>query len=168
MELLEHSINEVGVLESISVTKEGTITSGHARKEQFDKKGLQPKPIVLQEGEYPVIVREDIEDNTAAYYKAQILANTTAHANYNIDVVEVSDIAEEYGFEVEEVGIEVYDGENYNDFSEDELTNEQKDKDFVMKITFIDAKQLNTASGEIQKILDKYSGAFFSVSGGEL
>ena len=45
MELLENSINEVGVIESISVTKQGTIISGHARKEKFDKKGFVPKKI---------------------------------------------------------------------------------------------------------------------------
>lgn len=38
MELLENSINEVGVIESISVTKQGTIISGHARKEKFSTK----------------------------------------------------------------------------------------------------------------------------------
>lgn len=142
MELLEHSINEVGVLESISVTKEGTIISGHARKEQFDKKGLTPKPIVLQEGEYPVIVREDIEDNTAEYYKAQILANTTAHANYNIDVVEVSDIAEEYGFEVEEVGVEVYD--DYSSTESESLVPKPKkleERFLIPPFSILDARQ---------------------------
>lgn len=114
MELLENSINEVGVIESISVTKQGTIISGHARKEKFDKKGFVPKEIILAENEYPVIVRNDIEDNTDTYYKAQILANTTAHQNYNLDVEEIEVIAEEYDLNLEELGIEVEDV----DFSE--------------------------------------------------
>ena len=114
MELLENSINEVGVIESISVTKQGTIISGHARKEKFDKKGFVPKEITLAENEYPVIVRNDIEDNTDTYYKAQILANTTAHQNYNLDVDEIEVIAEEYDLDLEELGIEVEDV----DFSE--------------------------------------------------
>lgn len=109
MELLENSINEVGVIESISVTKQGTIISGHARKEKFDKKGFVPKEITLAENEYPVIVRNDIEDNTATYYKAQILANTTAHQNYNLDVEEIEVIAEEYNLDLEELGIETED-----------------------------------------------------------
>lgn len=109
MELLENSINEVGVIESISVTKQGTIISGHARKEKFDKKGFVPKEITLAENEYPVIVRNDIEDNTDTYYKAQILANTTAHQNYNLDVEEIEVIAEEYDLDLEELGIEVED-----------------------------------------------------------
>lgn len=109
MELLENSINEVGVIESISVTKQGTIISGHARKEKFDKKGFVPKEIILAENEYPVIVRNDIEDNTDTYYKAQILANTTAHQNYNLDAEEIEVIAEEYDLDLEELGIEVED-----------------------------------------------------------
>jgi hypothetical protein len=45
MQLLEHSINKAGVLESISVATDGTIISGHARKEIFDKKGMVAKEI---------------------------------------------------------------------------------------------------------------------------
>lgn len=111
MELLGNSIDEVGVIESISVTKQGTIISGHARKEKFDEKGLVPKEITLAENEYPVIVRNDIDDNTETYYKAQILANTTAHQNYNLDLEEVEAVAEEYGFELEELGIEIEEKE---------------------------------------------------------
>ena len=107
MQLLGTSIDEVGVIESISVTKQGTIISGHARKEKFDEKGLIPKEITLAENEYPVIVRSDIEDDTDTYYKAQILANTTAHQNYNLDLEEVEAVAEEYGFELEELGFEI-------------------------------------------------------------
>ena len=111
MRLLSNSIDEVGVIESISVTKQGTIISGHARKEKFDEKGLVPKEITIAENEYPVIVRNDIEDDTDTYYKAQILANTTAHQNYNIDLEEVEAVAEEYGFELEELGIEIEENE---------------------------------------------------------
>ena len=111
MQLLSNSIDEVGVIESISVTKQGTIISGHARKEKFDEKGLVPKEITLAENEYPVIVRNDIEDDTDTYYKAQILANTTAHQNYNIDLEEVEAVADEYGFELEELGIEIEENE---------------------------------------------------------
>nr|DAN46686.1 MAG TPA: putative modification methylase [Caudoviricetes sp.] len=112
MRLLGNSIDEVGVIESISVTKQGTIISGHARKEKFDEKGLVPKEITLADNEYPVIVRNDIEDDTDTYYKAQILANTTAHQNYNIDLEEVEAVAEEYGFELEELGIEIEEKES--------------------------------------------------------
>ena len=70
-----------------------------------------PKEITIAENEYPVIVRNDIEDDTDTYYKAQILANTTAHQNYNIDLEEVEAVAEEYGFELEELGIEIEENE---------------------------------------------------------
>jgi hypothetical protein len=111
MQLLETSIDKVGVIESISVTQEGTIISGHARKEIFDKKGMVAKEIKLAENEYPVIVTE-IEDNTKEYFEAQILANTTANKNFNLDIEVIEVIAEEYDIEIEEVGVEIEKVEN--------------------------------------------------------
>lgn len=111
MKLLKTSIDKVGVIESISVTKEGTIISGHARSEIFNSKGMKPKEIHLSENEYPVIVT-DIEDNTKEYYQAQILANTTAHKNFNLDNELVEEVAVEYDIDIEEMGVEVVLEEN--------------------------------------------------------
>ena len=106
MNLLENSIDNYGVLESISVTEEGTIISGHARKELFDKKGMIAKEIKLADNEYPVILT-NIKDDTKEYYEAQIMANTTAHHNYNLDTTEIEVIAMEYDLEIEELGVEI-------------------------------------------------------------
>lgn len=106
MQLLEKSINEVGVIESISVTKEGTIISGHARKATFDKQGKKPKEVHLSDNEYPVIVRDDIEDNTELYYKAQILANTTSKQNIDLDTELIEEIAVEYDLDIEQLGVD--------------------------------------------------------------
>ena len=172
MQLLGNSIDEVGVIESISVTKQGTIISGHARKEKFDEKGLVPKEITLADNEYPVIVRNDIEDNTDTYYKAQILANTTAHQNYNLDIEDVVAVADEYGFELEELGIEIEEKEINNSgdsFNEDELIDDSRNKPAIMKITFENAEQLQKAESDITELIDrKYKGAYISVSCGEL
>jgi hypothetical protein len=117
MQLLETSIDKVGVIESISVTQEGTIISGHARKEIFDKKGMVAKEIKLAENEYPVIVTE-IEDNTKEYFEAQILANTTANKNFNLDIDVIEVIAEEYDIEIEEVGVDIDGMEKSNETKE--------------------------------------------------
>jgi DNA modification methylase len=106
MHLLETSIDKVGVIESISVTKEGTIISGHARSELFNKKGMIAKEIHLEANEYPVIVT-DIQDNTKQYFEAQILANTTANRNFDLDTDLIDEIAVEYDIDIEEVGVEV-------------------------------------------------------------
>nr|DAN48248.1 MAG TPA: hypothetical protein [Caudoviricetes sp.] len=162
MELLENSINEVGVIESISVTKQGTIISGHARKEKFDKKGFVPKEITLAENEYPVIVRNDIEDNTDTYYKAQILANTTAHQNYNLDVEEIEVIAEEYDLDLEELGIEVEDADLSDDletqFSNENYSDKNKEIDIdgfedelVLKLKYTEA-EYNIVKEQLLKI----------------
>ena len=106
MELLSTSIDKIGVIESVSVATDGTIISGHARREMFEKKGMQPKEIHLAENEYPVIVTK-IENNSKQYFEAQILANTTANVNLNIDFDMVDEIAEEIGIDIVDYGFDV-------------------------------------------------------------
>ena len=106
MQLLENSIDKVGVLESISVTTDGKIISGHARKEIFEKKNLVAKEIHLQQNEYPVIVT-DIENNSKKYFEAQILANTTANKNFNLDNELIEEIAVEYDIDVEDLNLDI-------------------------------------------------------------
>ena len=108
MDLLENSINKVGVIESISIATDGTIISGHARKEIFDKQGKKPKFIKLEDNEYPVI-ETDIQNNTKEYFEAQILANTTANKNFDLDIEMMEVIAEEFEIDFEEVGVDVED-----------------------------------------------------------
>lgn len=167
MELLSKSVSKVGAIESISVTEEGTIISGHARKETFDKLGMKPVEVTIQADEYPVIVRNDIKDNTKEYYEAQILANTTAKKNIDIDTELIEEIAVEYDLDIEELGVEVREFESEPDYSD--LIGEEKNKPPTMKITFESPEQLQKAEIDIQELLDrKYSGAFFSVSAGEI
>ena len=115
MDLLENSINKVGVIESISVASDGTIISGHARFEHFEKQGKKPIEIHLKENEYPVIVT-DIENNSKEYFEAQILANTTANKNFDLDIEMIEVIAEEFDIDIEEVGLDVMD---YDDLQEE-------------------------------------------------
>jgi DNA modification methylase len=111
MALLKTSISKVGAIESISVTEEGTIISGHARKETFDKLGMKPKEVNIASDEYPVIVRSDIHDNTKEYFEAQILANTTSKQNIDIDTDLIEEIAVEYDLDIEELGVEILEDE---------------------------------------------------------
>ena len=110
MDLLENSINKVGVIESISVASDGTIISGHARFEHFEKQGKKPIEIHLKENEYPVIVT-DIENNSKEYFEAQILANTTANKNFDLDIEMIEVIAEEFDSDIEEIGVDVVEVE---------------------------------------------------------
>ena len=108
MELLEKSIDKVGVIESISVADDGTIISGHARKEIFDKKGMVPVEIELNEGEYPVI-KTQIKSESKEYYEAQILANTTANKNFNLDYVLIEELSEIHDIDIADVGVDIED-----------------------------------------------------------
>ena len=107
MQLLNTSISKVGAIESISVTGEGTIISGHARKETFDNLSYTPVEVFLKPNEYAVLVRNDIHDNTKEYFEAQILANTTSQKNIDLDIEMIEIIAEEFGIDFEELGVDV-------------------------------------------------------------
>jgi len=134
MELLQKSIEKIGVIESISVADDGTIISGHARKEIFDKKGMKAKEIELAPNEFAVI-KTNIKPNTKEYYEAQILANTTAHNNFNLDNDLIDEIAVEFDINIEEVGVEVVEAEinyepillpdtNYSDVTKEQIQKE--------------------------------------------
>ena len=116
MDLLENSINKVGVIESISVASDGTIISGHARFEHFEKQGKKPIEVRLKDNEYPVIVT-DIENNSKEYFEAQILANTTANKNFDLDIEMIEVIAEEFDIDIEEIGVEVEEVASNPDYS---------------------------------------------------
>jgi hypothetical protein len=148
MELLQKSIEKVGVIESISVADDGTIISGHARKEVFDKKGMRAKEIELADDEFAVL-KTKIKANSKEYYEAQILANTTGHKNYNLNIEEIEIIAEEYGIDIEEIGVEVYNPNNIDLDSFFEENNEQKEQ--KNKIT------LEYTEEEYQLVIDAFS-----------
>ena len=128
MDLLENSINKVGVIESISVASDGTIISGHARFEHFEKQGKKPIEIHLKENEYPVIVT-DIENNSKEYFEAQILANTTANKNFDLDIEMIEVIAEEFDIDIEEIGVEVE--ENIEDLKEKKGEKDENEDFFI-------------------------------------
>lgn len=112
MQLLEKSLDEVGIIESITVSAEGEIISGNARHEIIGRK-FDKQPIVVEtSGDTPIIIkRTDIHSNTAQFTKAALLANTTATKNINLDLDKIEEIAvEEFGLAVEEFGVDLIDG----------------------------------------------------------
>jgi hypothetical protein len=153
MQLLETSIDKVGVIESISIATDGTIISGHARKELFDKKQMTAKEIHLQPNEYPVIVT-NIENNTKQYFEAQILANTTANHNYNLNAELIEEIAVEYDIDIEEMGVEVVDSVSDSDDFGTDFSLPDGDKAPFQQMTFTladeQAEQIKNAIADIK------------------
>jgi CMP-2-keto-3-deoxyoctulosonic acid synthetase len=86
MALLEKSVEKVGVIESYTVSSDDVIISGNARHEVLGRK-FDKEPIVVEiEGDQPVVIkRMDIKSGTKMFHEASILANTTAHKNFNLD-----------------------------------------------------------------------------------
>jgi len=107
MALLEKSVEQVGIIESITVSNDDQIISGNARHEVIGRK-FDAEPIVVEtDGTRPVILkRTDIQSNTPEFYKASILANTTAKKNIDIDLEVVEELAEEFELDAEELGVE--------------------------------------------------------------
>ena len=148
MDLLENSINKVGVIESISVASDGTIISGHARFEHFEKQGKKPIEIHLKENEYPVIVT-DIENNSKEYFEAQILANITANKNFDLDIEMIEVIAEEFDIDIEEVGVEVVEND-YNDTANSKQQTANIDNEIYLNVKMENEKEAEKLFNELQ------------------
>lgn len=109
MNLLEKSVEQVGVLESITVSNDNQIISGNARHEVISRK-MAKEPITIEtDGTTPIIIkRTDIESGTEAFTKAAILANTVSMKNIDLDLDKIETYAvHEMGIDVEELGVEL-------------------------------------------------------------
>ena len=130
MELLENSVKDVGVIESIAVDAEGEIITGNARFETFEKLGLTPKIVELADNEYPVI-QTKLEGEKRV--KAALYANTVSQKNINLDYDLIQEIAvEEFGIDVEEVGVELIDTLNIDSFFDQSENPETKNEKNVL------------------------------------
>ena len=168
MELLEKSVTEVGIIESITISSDDVIISGNARKEVFDNVMSEAEPIIVEtDGTRPVVLkRTDIQSGTKEFHTAAILANTTAKKNINLDIELIQEVAVElYDIELKELGVEIIEIEEPK-----ELTAPHKNEPPTMKLTFISLKQLEQFEIEIKKIIEtaEFSNVIYSVSQGEV
>jgi DNA modification methylase len=108
LQLLDKSIDKVGIIESYTISNDGVVISGNARHEKISAK-ITKEPIVIEtDGTEAIIIkRTDIESNTKKFHEASILANTTANKNFNLDFDLIDEIVEEFDIDIEEVGVEV-------------------------------------------------------------
>lgn len=109
--LLSESIDRVGVIESITISADDKIISGNARQEVMNQKFTNIDPIIVEtDGSRPVILkRTDIKSNTKEFHEAGLLANTVAKKNINLDLELIEEVmVEEYGLDIEELGVDVY------------------------------------------------------------
>ncbi|MDR1198545.1 MAG: hypothetical protein LBK94_05980 [Prevotellaceae bacterium] len=133
-QLLEKSVVEVGVIESIATDANGDIITGNARKKVFDKLGLKPKFIKLKEDEYPVI-ETDLDGEKRV--KAAILANTVAQKNINLDVELIKEVAvNQLDIDIVELGVETIPDVDYSGQNKEINASDFDDAQFVLKLSF--------------------------------
>ena len=120
MDLLERSVEKVGVIEAVTVSSDGKIISGNARHEKISKvlKGVDPI-VVDTDGSAPIIIRRnDIHSDTKEFYEAAILANTVSKKNINLDEALIQEVAvDEYDIYAEELGVDMVDDCGGKDFA---------------------------------------------------
>jgi len=113
MDLLEKSVNKVGIIESITVSNDDKIISGNARHEIFGKNFTKEALVIETDGTQPIIIkRTDIESDTKQFYEASILANTTAKKNIDFDIEVIDALAVEYDIDVLDLGVDIIDEEH--------------------------------------------------------
>lgn len=112
MDLLEKSVNKVGIIESITVSNDDKIISGNARHEVIGKNFTKEALVIETDGTQPIIIkRTDIESDTKQFYEASILANTTAKKNIDFDMEVIDSLAVEYDIDIEDLGIDLQDNQ---------------------------------------------------------
>jgi len=113
MDLLEKSVNKVGIIESITVSNDDKIISGNARHEVIGKNFTKEALVIETDGTQPIIIkRTDIESDTKQFYEASILANTTSKKNIDFDMEVIDSLAVEYDIDVVDLGVDIIDEEH--------------------------------------------------------
>lgn len=163
MDLLDLSVEKVGIIESITVSSDDKVISGNARKEIISKRFNESEPIVVEtDGTRPVILkRTDIKSETKEFFEAAILANTVSKHNINLDLQKIQEVAvEEYQIDVEELGVEISESESLNGIKKEQLTYYKKThvllsfpphlmieiQDYLQKITEIQGVEYEQSS----------------------
>jgi len=112
MDLLEKSVNKVGIIESITVSNDDKIISGNARHEIIGKNFTKEALVIETDGTQPIIIkRTDIESDTKQFYEASILANTTSKKNIDFDMEVIDSLAVEYDIDVVDLGVDIVNEE---------------------------------------------------------
>jgi hypothetical protein len=163
--LLEKSVEKIGVIESYTVSSDDVIISGNARHEVLGRK-FEKDPIVVEiEGDQPVVIkRTDIKSGTKMFHEASILANTTAHKNFNLDTELIEEIAVEFDIDIEDVGVEIYNPDNIDLDSFFEENNEDKEQKNKIILEYIEedftlvTEAFSKHSGSKEQIVFKLLG----------
>lgn len=165
--LIEKSLRKFGAGRSILIDKNNRIIAGNKTIENAAAIGLEDLQIVESDGTKIIAVkRTDIDLDSKAGRELALADNATAKANIDWDIETTFEVANEFGFDAGEWGI---NDVNEIEPSGEDLIGEEKNKPPTMKITFDSPEQLQKAEIDIQELLDrKYPKAYFSVSAGEL
>ena len=163
MDLLEKSVNKVGIIESITVSNDDKIISGNARHEVIGKNFTKEALVIETDGTQPIIIkRTDIESDTKQFYEASILANTTSKKNIDFDMEVIDSLAVEYDIDVVDLGVDIVDYTKDSDEFGTEFSLADGDKAPFQQITFTladeQAEQIKNAISEI-KLTQEYKYA---------
>lgn len=143
MDLLEKSVNKVGIIESITVSNDDKIISGNARHEVIGKNFTKEALVIETDGTQPIIIkRTDIESDTKQFYEASILANTTSKKNIDFDMEVIDSLAVEYDIDVVDLGVDIVDYGSTEE-QQERLSNPKKlsDRFIIPPFSVLDTKQ---------------------------
>ena len=163
MDLLEKSVNKVGIIESITISNDDKIISGNARHEVIGKNFTKEALVIETDGTQPIIIkRTDIESDTKQFYEASILANTTSKKNIDFDMEVIDSLAVEYDIDVVDLGVDIVDYTKDSDEFGTEFSLKDGDKEPFQQMTFTladeQAEQIKNAIADI-KATEEYKYA---------
>jgi hypothetical protein len=154
MRSLDSSLDQVGIVESITISNDNVIISGNARHEKIGQKYKKDPVIIETDGTTPIVIkRTDIESGTKEFHKASILSNSVAQKNQNLDIELVEVIADEFDFDVSDVFVEIeeeYD-KDYSDKNKELSIDDFQNQKYYLKLEYTE-DDYNFVKDKIQQL----------------
>lgn len=166
-QLIEKSLREFGAGRSILLDKNNRIIAGNKTHKNAELAGLDDVIIVETDGTKLVAVkRTDVDLDTKKGREMALADNATVKVDLQWDTEELNAVAEDFGIDADEWGVETINNDVYP--TDEELNAEQLDKPYSMKLTFENETELKVFRDKYERIIEDEFNVKISVSAGKL
>ena len=165
--LITKSLSEFGAGRSVLIDKNNRIIAGNKTHENAKEIGMEDVIVVETDGTKLVAVkRTDVDLDSKQGREMSLADDATVKVDLEWDTDAMNDVAEDWGIEVGEWGVEMMTpDEEPND---DELSEWKEDKPFSLKITFLNKEELDKFRTKYESLIEDEFSVTISVSAGKL
>jgi hypothetical protein len=165
--LITKSLSEFGAGRSVLIDKNNRIIAGNKTHENAKEIGMEDVIVVETDGTKLVAVkRTDVDLDSKQGREMALADNATVKVDLEWDTDAMNDVAEDWGIDVGEWGVEMMTPDE--EPNEDELSEWKEDKPFSLKITFPNKEELDKFRAKYESLIENEFSVTISVSAGKL